>query len=72
LHLRVTVCHLLALVGATLADFSADTARERVQVGAANHKVCARLADLRAIEKQTDVFGRSVFAAHAQTMSDGF
>jgi len=71
LHRRAAVWYLFALVGATGADFRARATSEFMQMAAANHKVRARLADVRAVEQQSDMFRRSVFTSHLKTVRDG-
>jgi hypothetical protein len=52
---RGIVSELLAVLGAALADLCTDLTGAPVQVGAAEHEVGARLADLRTVEEQPNV-----------------
>jgi len=70
-HFLIVVGHLLALVAAALADFGADAAGERVQIGAADHEIGAGVADLGAIGEQPDVVPLRVPSALPQAMLDG-
>jgi hypothetical protein len=70
--LHIAGRHLLAMLGAPLADISADAAGSGVKIRAADHKIRARLADLHAVLQKLDMFGAGVFAAHLQTMTNGF
>jgi len=63
-HLLIVRSYSLTIIGAAHTHFGADPASKVMKVGATNHKVCARLANLRAVEHQPDVRGFGVLAAH--------
>ena len=71
-HRLVAVGQALAALGALFADLCAHPADASVPVGAPQHEVSARGADLRAIEQEGDVILRGMLATHAKTMDDGF
>jgi len=70
-HLGVGVGHLLAIVGAALANLGAHAACQRVLVGTADHEIGAGAADLGAIGEQANVIPLRVPAALSQAMLDG-
>ena len=63
-HLFVVGINTLAIIRTARAHFGADPANKVMKVRATNHEVCARLANLRAVEHQPDVRGFGVLAAH--------
>jgi hypothetical protein len=72
LHKIRAVRHTFAFLGASVANVGAHAAYLRMIVRHPQHKIRARQTNLNAVLKQPDVFGGSVFAAHFQTMTDGF
>jgi hypothetical protein len=69
-HFRVGVGHLLAVVGAALADFSTHAARQRMQFRTADHEIGAGAADLGAIGEQPNVIPLRMPATLSQAMLD--
>jgi hypothetical protein len=69
-HLRI-VRHLLAFIGASLANLSAHATRQRVLIRSADHEIRAGAADLRAIRQQPNVIPLRMPAALSQAMLDG-
>lgn len=67
-HHLVAIGQALAIIRATFANIGAHAAGPGVELRTAQHEVCARRADLGAIEQQADMTRFSVLAAHLQTM----
>ena len=64
----VHLADLFATIRTLHANLSAHAAGQGVQVGAAQHEIGCRLADLGAVDHQPKVLWFSVLAAHLQTM----
>ena len=69
-HLGV-VGHLLAVVGAALADFGANAAGQRVEIRSADHEIGAGAADLGTIGHETNVIAAGMSPAFSQAVLDG-
>jgi hypothetical protein len=65
------VSELLTALRALLADLHAKGAGPSMKVGVAKHKVCARLANVGAIEQQTNMIRRRMFPPHLQAVCCG-
>jgi hypothetical protein len=64
----IHVADPFAVVGAGIADFSADPARQEVPGRTATHEIRGNPADLSAISHQPEVLRLGVFAAHGEAV----
>ncbi|MNY06561.1 hypothetical protein D3C86_1393230 [compost metagenome] len=66
------IAQALACLGAPGADLRANRAGTRMEARAAQHEVCARSADIHAIEQQANVLERRMPPAHFKAVGDRF
>jgi hypothetical protein len=72
LHHFIARVDPLAIVRTATAYLRTSLTRPGVELRSAEHEICARLADLGAIGKQTDVVGIGMVAAHLQAVQKRF